>query len=161
MSGLPSRCRWLLLLGGGLLVTSCLRPESPPPVPSTSAKPAPPAGPTVKQGAITAISLDVFVPLQQSGDVLVYDVRPAIFYHLGHIPGAINWPKGKFDSGLAVHEPELAAAAKAGRPVVLYCTDRECPDAGAVARRLSARGHAIALLEGGYADWKAADMPTE
>jgi len=146
----------------GWLAASGVRTGAPPPVPaSPAAEPAKPAKPAVKPGTITTISLSTFFPLQQSGGALVFDVRPGFFYVLGHIPGAVSWPKGKFESGLATHEPALIAAAKAKRPVVLYCTDRECPDAGTVGRKLVALGYSVSLLEGGYADWKAADMPVE
>ena len=151
---------WLPLCG--LLAVSCVKPEAlPPRVPSPAAATVVPAKPTVPTGTVTAISLNTFFSLQQSGGTLIYDVRPGFFYRLGHIPGAVSWPKGKFESGLATHEPELATAAKAKRPIVLYCTDRECPDAGSVGRKLTALGYSVELLEGGFEDWKAADMPVE
>lgn len=159
MRGCPFRLGWLL--PGGLLVVACVRPEALPPVPTPAAQATPPATPSPRPGTVSAITLTTFFPLQQSAGTLVYDVRPALFYHLGHIPGALSWPKGKFDSSLAVHTPELVAAAKAGQSVVLYCTDHDCPDAAAVARKLAVLGHSTAILEGGYADWKTAGLPLE
>jgi rhodanese-related sulfurtransferase len=155
-----------MVLVPGLLAVSCVQPappEAPQPPAAVAAKPAPAAvpKPPVKPGPVTRISITDFFPLQQSGAALVYDVRPAIFHNLGHIPGSVSWPKGKFASGLASHEPEIRAAVKAGRPIILYCTDRECPDSGSVATRLAALGYPVTILEGGYEEWKLAEMPTE
>lgn len=163
---MTGRARCCLILLPGLLAGSCVQPEpakSTSPPTAVAAKPAaaPALKPPVKPGRITRLSITDFFPLQQSGTALVYDVRPAIFHSLGHIPGSVSWPKGKFASGLASHEPEIRAAVKAGRPVVLYCTDRECPDSGSVANRLAALGYPVTILEGGYEEWKLAEMPTE
>lgn len=159
-------CRWLVLVSG-LSALSCIQPA--PTVAQTPAvartlpdsNPGRVPKPAVKPGTVTAISITEFFPLQEAGGALVYDVRPAIFHALGHIPGTTSWPKSKFEAGLATHEPEIRAAAKAGRPVVLYCTDRECPDSRAVASRLAALGHSVAVMEGGYGEWKAAGLPTD
>lgn len=101
---------------------------------------------------------DLFA-LQQSGEVLMYDVRPAFFHSLGHIPGSKNWPKRDYEKQLSLREGEIRAAAAAEHPVVLYCTDLACPDALVVATRLAARGHHIQVLEGGWDAWKAGGLP--
>jgi len=93
--------------------------------------------------------------------VLIYDARPSFVAAFGKIPGAINWPRHDFDSQIASREPEIVAARKAGKIVVIYCTDAACPDARAVGEKLVARGHDVSILEGGFADWKTAGMPTE
>ena len=134
-----------------------------PSLPPSSAKPAPvrEAPPQPKEGKLTEISLEAFFPRQQAGTVLVYDARPSFVSGFGKIPGAISWPRGDFDSQLAVREAEIRAALKAGKIVVIYCTDAACPDSRAVAEKLAARGHDVSILQGGYADWKTAGMPTE
>lgn len=58
-------------------------------------------------------------------------------------------------------ETEIRAAKAAGKPVVFYCTDAACPDARAMAERLAAKGHDVSILEGGFAMWKEAGLPTE
>lgn len=163
---MTGHARCCLMLLPGLFAVSCVQPkppESPPPPAAVETKPTPPPAskPPVKPGPVSRLSISDFFPLQQSGAALVYDVRPAFFHNLGHIPGSVNWPKGRFASGLATHEPEIRAAVKAGRPIILYCTDRECPDSGSVATRLAALGYPVTILEGGYEEWKLADMPTE
>lgn len=159
--------RWTFRLAVATPWLAALSCSAPPPVPPP---PAPAKGlladskeapPPVKPGTVTRMTISSYFPLQQSGSALTFDVRPGIYYHFGHIPGAVSWPKGSYDSQLAARETELLAAIKAKRPVVLYCTDRGCPDSTTVARRLAARGHSVAILEGGYEEWKAAEMPTE
>jgi rhodanese-related sulfurtransferase len=113
------------------------------------------------RGRVTRIPLGTFFEIQQSAKVLIFDVRPSFIYNLGHIPGAVNWPRGRFESQLALHETQIQQAAVSGMPVVLYCTDLACPDAREVATRLAARGHSIAVLEGGWEAWKAGGLPTE
>jgi rhodanese-related sulfurtransferase len=112
-------------------------------------------------GRVTRIPLGTFFEIQQSAKVLIFDVRPSFIYQLGHIPGAVNWPRGRFESQLALHENQIQQAAFAGKPVVLYCTDLACPDAREVATRLAARGHSVAVLEGGWDAWKIGGLPTE
>lgn len=112
-------------------------------------------------GKVTRIPLGTFFPLQQSGKALIFDVRPSFYYAMGHIPGAVNWPKGRFEDQLAPQEERLRQAVTAGRPVVLYCTDLACPDARTVATRLAERGHSVAVLEGGWEAWKAGELPIE
>ena len=110
-------------------------------------------------GRVTRIALGDLFALQQSGDVLIYDVRPVFFHSLGHIPDSVNWPKSAFSRQLATREAEIRAAREADRPVVLYCTDMACPDARDVATRLAERGHHTRVLEGGWEAWKAGGLP--
>lgn len=132
-------------------------PSAPPPPPLQSA--ALPAVP--KPGKISTLELGTFFALQQAGAALIYDVRPGIYFRFGHIPAAISWPKSKYESQLACREDEIRHAALAKRPVVLYCTDLACPDSLSVATRLAARGHSVAILQGGFHDWQASNLPTE
>jgi rhodanese-related sulfurtransferase len=165
MTGWGSR---LLAMAPGLMVLSCIEPRVPPEPPPPPPVPAPglnerPANqqPVAKPGVISRMSLGDYFPLQQAGIALTYDVRPAIYFAFGHIPGAVSWPKGGYATQLASREAEIEAAAKAKRPVVLYCTDRACPDSNTIAQRLATRGHSVVILEGGYEEWKAADLPVE
>jgi len=134
-----------------------------PPNHTTVAASAKPAPQTVapKPGKITRISLATFFPLQQTDAALIYDVRPGFSFGHGHIPGALSWPKNLFATQLAAREAEIRAATTAKRPVVLYCTDQSCPDSDKVATRLAALGHSVFILDGGYAAWKAAELPSE
>ena len=147
---------------GIVLLAACQDPASPPPVvkPVPSSKPAAVPAP-VKAGKLTTIDLTVLFPRQQADTVLLYDARPGFVAGFGKIPGSISWPKNDFDSRLSQGEAEIRAAKAAGKPVVIYCTDAACPDARAVAEKLVARGHDVSILDGGFAAWKEAGLPTE
>ena len=143
------------------LTTACLKPTPPPRVQATT-KPKSVEKPQVRAKAlVTAINLTNLFTLQQGDRVLLYDARPAFVYAFGHLPAAVNWPRSSFDSGLSAHEPEIKAAIQAGRTIVLYCTDAACPDARAMAEQLAKLGYPISVLDGGFAAWKEADLPTE
>jgi rhodanese-related sulfurtransferase len=151
----------------GVILLAACQDQTPPPVttPVPAAKPAaipakPPVAP-VKAGKLTSIDLPTLFPRQQAGTVLLYDARPGFVAGFGKIPGAISWPRHDFDARLSQGEAEIRAAKAAGKPVVFYCTDAACPDARAVAEKLVARGHDVAILDGGFAEWKEAGLPTE
>lgn len=152
---------------GVVLLAACQDQVPPPPVTprSPAAKPAgAPAKPSVsevKAGTLTSIDLTTLFPRQQAGTVLLYDARPGFVAGFGKIPGAISWSRHDFDARLSQSEAEIRAAKAAGKPVVIYCTDAACPDARAVAVKLVARGHDVAILDGGFAAWKEAGLPTE
>lgn len=112
-------------------------------------------------GRVTRIMLGDLFQLQQEDRVLIFDVRPAFVYQLGHIPGAVNWPKSSFNSQLSRHEAQIAAARAARKPVALYCVDLACPDARTVATWLAGRGHNVTVLEGGWDAWKTGGLPAE
>lgn len=119
------------------------------------------APPAPKAGTLTAISINDLFPRQQSGNLLIYDVRPSFVTSFGTIPGAISWPRSDFNSRLPVSETEIRKARQSGKPTVIFCTDIDCPDARAVAEKLTSRGHDVTIFEGGYAEWKAAGLPTQ
>jgi rhodanese-related sulfurtransferase len=112
-------------------------------------------------GRVTRIMLGDLFKLQQENRVLIFDVRPAFLYQIGHIPGAVSWPKASFDSQLSANEARITAAKAARKPVVVYCVDFACPDARTVATWLSERGHSTAVLEGGWDAWKTGGLPAE
>jgi rhodanese-related sulfurtransferase len=144
-----------------LNVTSCYDPKD---------KPIPPLNPTAEKeetsdilnataitpGTVTRMPLGTLYQLTQSNAALIFDVRPAIFYKIGHIPGAISFPKADFEKSIDKQEVLIKTATKNQIPVVLYCTDLACPDAITVATQLSERGHSVSVLQGGYEAWKAA-----
>ena len=154
----------LPLLAVAVLLASCREPQPAPPVTPAALPAAPrakPAPPAVKPGQLSAIDITALFPRQQAGTVLLYDARPGFVAAFGKIPGAVSWPRGDFDARLSRSEAEIRAAKAAGKPVVFYCTDAACPDARAMAERLAARGHDIAILDGGFAVWKEVGLPVE
>ncbi len=144
-------------------LASCAAPPpapSPPVVEAAALKKLIAPGPP-RRGAVSRIPLGTYFAMQQAGTVLTIDVRPSFYYVMGHIPGAINWPKNNFKSQLTRQEPRLKAAVAAGKPIVLYCTDLACPDARTVAAELAPLGYDTAILAGGFEAWKLGELPTE
>lgn len=147
--------RPILAILAALITASCDDGSPPSQISENPTTPAPaPATTPQKTGRVTAIAFSDFYALQQKNAVLIYDVRPSFYHRLGHIPGAVSWPKSNYDDQVSIREIEIKNAITAGKPVVLYCTDLACPDALNVATSLSKRGHDIAILQGGYEAWK-------
>lgn len=151
-----------------LALAACAGPAKVVPQPTIPEKPAEPAKPKYKKpvrmngrGDLSSISLEQVFGLQQSGKAMIFDARPAFFYNLGHIPGAINLPKSNCDEAIHNREGEIKAALAEGKSIVVYCTSITCPDARAVADHISGFGYPAAIFTGGWDAWKDAGMPTE
>jgi len=84
----------------------------------------------------------------QSGDVVLIDVRPAVEYAVGHIPGALSAPLSNLEQHLDELPPDL--------PVVAYCRGRYCVLADQALALLSSQGRQVARLEEGVRDWQQA-----
>ncbi len=84
-------------------------------------------------------------------DMLI-DVREADEFHAGHIPGAINIPRGLLEFKLS-NEPELA---QRDQKLVLYC--KNSGRAALAACSLKDMGYLHVLsIEGGFEAWSAAN----
>nr|WP_294864035.1 rhodanese-like domain-containing protein [uncultured Pseudogulbenkiania sp.] len=88
--------------------------------------------------------------------VLVVDVREPAEYAAGHVPGALNLPRGVLEFRLEA-VPEWA---KRQRPVLLYCQTSNC--AALAALSLLQMGYStVRSIAGGFDDWVAAGLPVE
>lgn len=88
--------------------------------------------------------------------VLVVDVREPVEYGAGHVPGAINLPRGVLEFRLEA-SPEWA---NRHRPVLLYCQTSNC--AALAAQSLLQMGYTtVRSIAGGFDDWVAAGLPIE
>ena len=114
-----------------------------------------------KLGSSKGIALDDFFALQQSGKVLVYDVRVPYFYVIGHIPGAVNWPYTEYDAQVQKRDLEIQKALKDGKEVVLYCFNLGCPEARNVAKKLARRDYDVRVLSMGIDSWREAGLPLD
>jgi hypothetical protein len=118
---LGSNILWLLAVS--ICALSCTEsPEKPiPPLNPSLAEeePAePPVAPT-KPGQVTRMPLGDLYQLVQRNAAVTYDVRPTFYYSIGHVPGAISWPKAAFERDLAKHEPRIRVANAGNTPVVI------------------------------------------
>ena len=149
------------LLIASLCVISCFNPETKPipaldPSLSTVETPTATVVQPTKPGTVTRMPLGTHYQHTHNKAALIFDVRPTIFYKMGHIPGAISFPKDSFEKDIGKNEVLIQNAIKNQTPVVIYCTDLACPDAITVANQLSQLGHDVSVLQGGYEAWKAA-----
>lgn len=113
------------------------------------------------RGKVGSVSIEDFFALQESGKALLYDARPAFFYHLGHIPGAISLPKSDADARIEKRKSEIESALAAGKTIVVYCTNTLCPDARTVANHLAGYGYNSSVLGGGWEHYKETGLPVE
>jgi rhodanese-related sulfurtransferase len=85
-------------------------------------------------------------------DIVIVDVRFPTDYRKGHVPGAVNLPKGKWE------KPEGLSKDKLN---VLYCYSQQCHLAAEAAVQLLSQGYPVVELEGGFAQWEANSSPIE
>lgn len=89
----------------------------------------------------------------READVLI-DVREADEFHAGHIPGAINIPRGLLEFKLS-NEAELATR---DLKLVLYC--KNSGRSALAAQSLQDMGYLqVHSIQGGFEAWVAADKP--
>jgi rhodanese-related sulfurtransferase/DNA-binding transcriptional ArsR family regulator len=86
------------------------------------------------------------------GKVLVIDVRPAIEYASGHVPGAISIPIEQFARRLSKLPRD--------RRIVVYCRGAYCQFADRAVSILERKGFDAIRLEGGWPEWRAEGRPT-
>jgi len=87
------------------------------------------------------------------GDLVVIDVRPAMEFQHGHLPGAISIPPEE----LAVRIDELPR----DRPIVAYCRGPYCLFADEAVALLRQRGFVAHRLDGGWPEWSVEGRPVE
>jgi rhodanese-related sulfurtransferase len=105
---------------------------------------------TAAKAQIHEIDLQTAETAIREADVLI-DVREADEFHAGHIPGAINIPRGLLEFKLS-NEPELSAR---DLKLVLYC--KNSGRSALAARALQEMGYLQVLsIEGGFEAWSAA-----
>ncbi|MDP1877830.1 MAG: metalloregulator ArsR/SmtB family transcription factor [Actinomycetota bacterium] len=89
----------------------------------------------------------------RAGDVVVLDVRPAVEFEAGHIPGALSIPLGELEQCL--HDlPEDVE-------VVAYCRGAYCVLASDAVRLLASTGRRARRLDEGMLEWRLAGLPVE
>lgn len=112
---------------------------------------------------IREIDHEQLLALRARGVALI-DVREPGEYAAGHIPGAVNIPRGvlefEVDGHPAVNGVKDPALAHRERPLILYC--RSGGRSALAAAALKQLGFADPLsLSGGFAGWAAAGRPVE
>lgn len=90
--------------------------------------------------------------IKSEDNITVVDVREAEDFAKGHVPGAINLPKGTWDS---------PSGLKKDRTNVVYCYSQACHLAANACVAFASRGYPVMELEGGFRTWKDHDMDIE
>jgi rhodanese-related sulfurtransferase len=102
--------------------------------------------------AFTTGTHEVQGMLDRGDDVAFVDVRMPSDYEAGHVPGAVNLPRGTWQGARGLPKE---------RPLVLYCYSQTCHMAAEAALELLKQGYAVQEMEGGFATWKEEGYPVE
>jgi predicted sulfurtransferase len=106
------------------------------------------------------ISLDNFRRYVERKEGLVMDARPEIFHRLGHVPGALSFPREDFGGAYAKLRSRLETNKK--QVLLVYCSDASCEDSQMVADGLTKLGYQrVFVFKGGWAEWTEANLPEE
>jgi rhodanese-related sulfurtransferase/DNA-binding transcriptional ArsR family regulator len=82
---------------------------------------------------------------------LVLDVRPAVEFLAGHVPGAVSVPPDELSTRIR--------RLPMGEDVVAYCRGSYCIFADDAVRTLRRRGVRAMRLEDGFPEWRRAGLP--
>jgi rhodanese-related sulfurtransferase/DNA-binding transcriptional ArsR family regulator len=100
-----------------------------------------------------ALSPEALLERLSTDPPIMLDVRPALEYVAGHLPGAISMPVEL----LATRHAELPAEGD----VVTYCRGPQCVYAYQAIERLRPAGRRAIRLEGGFMEWRYRGLPIE
>ncbi len=98
-----------------------------------------------------AVARDELLRRVRSGDVVVLDVRPAVEYAAGHVPGAVSVPLEELEHRL----DDLPADVE----IVAYCRGAYCVLAYDAVERLTTTGRQARRLHEGMLEWRLAGLP--
>jgi rhodanese-related sulfurtransferase/DNA-binding transcriptional ArsR family regulator len=97
---------------------------------------------------VSVLDRDELLARITAGEVLVLDVRPAVEYAAGHIPGAVSIPVDELSGRIEELPPDVE--------IVAYCRGAYCVMAHEAAALLTARGRRAARLTDGMLEWRVA-----
>lgn len=112
----------------------------------------------IPPGQITGVEMGQVFSMIHENRVLLIDCRPPIYYHLGHLDGAISLPLKSYDKVIESRKTNIVQALADKKVIVLYCQNVKCPDAYAVAKKLGQLGYPVSVYKGGWEEWKQAGL---
>ena len=90
--------------------------------------------------------------IDSNDSINIVDVRKEEDYRKGHVPGAVNLPKDKWDT--------LEGLSKDMTNIV-YCYDQQCHLAANACKHFAENGFPVMELEGGFKGWSEHSLPVE
>ncbi|PWU13143.1 MAG: rhodanese [Verrucomicrobia bacterium] len=102
--------------------------------------------------AFTTGPVELSHMIKTGDEILVVDVRDEEDYAKGHIPGAINLPRGRWEDPTGLSKE---------RTNILYCYTQTCHLAANAALAFASKGFPVMEMEGGFEGWKKADLDVE
>ena len=90
--------------------------------------------------------------LRKDFNSIIIDVRETRDFIKGHVPWAINLPKGNWGkiSGLQFEQT-----------LIIYCYSNTCPLAAKAMQEFVRYGFPVMAMEGGFEAWKENNLPVE
>ncbi len=98
----------------------------------------------------TTGSVELEHMIEDGENIKIIDVRFPEDFAAGHIPGAVNLPKGKWDTLEGLSHDKVN---------IVYCYSQVCHLAAAAALEFAERGFSVMELEGGFDEWRKHDLP--
>ncbi|MXX38253.1 MAG: rhodanese-like domain-containing protein [Gemmatimonadetes bacterium] len=116
-----------------------------------------PIGQLLSGKVISTISVSVAKQNFDTRIAVFLDARPAPFYAMGHIPGALNLS----DQSSTAHLRQVLSPYSKDAKIIAYCSGGGCQSSSTLAKRLveeSVRDE-VYVLTGGWPAWQAAGFP--
>jgi rhodanese-related sulfurtransferase len=98
----------------------------------------------------TTGSVELEHMIEDGENIKIIDVRYPANFMTGHIPGAVNLPKEKWDTLEGLSHDKVN---------IVYCYSQVCHLAAAAALEFAERGFSVMELEGGFDEWRKHDLP--
>ena len=90
--------------------------------------------------------------IKEDEDINIVDVRAAEDYEEGHIPGAVNLPRQKWETFDGLEKDKTN---------VLYCYSHVCHLAARAAVEFAGKGYPVMEMDGGFKAWKESELEIE
>ena len=108
----------------------------------------------------STLSLTEFQSFVEQKRGLVLDARPKLFHRLGHVPGAISFPREDFENSYTKFKAQLEI--NKNQPLAVYCSGPSCEDSTMVQQALVNLGYKqVSVFHGGWEEWTRAELPQE
>jgi len=88
--------------------------------------------------------------ITRGDNINIIDVRKTKDYETGHIPSAANLPEPQWNT---------FAGLTTDRVNIIYCYSEVCHLAASAAKYFAEYGFPVMVLEGGFEEWKAYNLP--